>query len=144
MKVYDYLTLQEKPYISNIIKLKVFNKYDCHCAYCGRILTFKKMQIDHIFPKEHFQHWKENFKLDFNMNDLENLNPSCKYCNIDKNASPLEEWRDFLKNRYNKRFERVYKSKGKGMTFEAMLQLEVPEWDGLFYFERRENELSTI
>lgn len=56
--------------------------------------------------------------------------------NIDKHSGSLEDWREFLKNRYNARFERDYKSKGKGMIFEAMFQLEIPEWDGLFYFER--------
>ena len=33
------------------LRLKVWNKYGCKCAYCGEYLEYKKMQVDHIESK---------------------------------------------------------------------------------------------
>ena len=51
-------------------RTKIYYKYDCHCAYCGKEITEKQMQVDHIQP-EVFQ----------GTDDYYNLNPSCKECN---------------------------------------------------------------
>ena len=50
-----------------IDRLKIYNKYGGHCAYCGREIEYKQMQVDHHFPQrmKHFlkmnklliQHW---------------------------------------------------------------------------------------
>lgn len=32
-------------------RLKVYRMYDGHCAYCGRTIEYKDMQVDHIVPK---------------------------------------------------------------------------------------------
>lgn len=29
-------------------RLKVYRMYDGHCAYCGRTIEYKDMQVDHI------------------------------------------------------------------------------------------------
>lgn len=31
-------------------RLKVYEKYGGHCAYCGEAIEFKEMQVDHIKP----------------------------------------------------------------------------------------------
>lgn len=28
----------------------VYQKFDCHCAYCGKKLELKDMQVDHFVP----------------------------------------------------------------------------------------------
>lgn len=33
-------------------RLKVYNKYGGRCAYCGREIEYKDMQVDHIVPKQ--------------------------------------------------------------------------------------------
>ena len=36
--------------ISKEIRERVWKKYDCHCAYCGKIIQYRDMQVDHIKP----------------------------------------------------------------------------------------------
>lgn len=64
-------------------------KYGGRCAYCGIEVVVKKskptdnkMHIDHIHPKFHG-----------GTNDIENLTPSCKRCNLWKKTFSLEEFR---------------------------------------------------
>ena len=33
-------------------RLKVYNKFDGRCAYCGQKIEYKDMQVDHIFAKD--------------------------------------------------------------------------------------------
>lgn len=35
-------------YIDKKTREKVWQKYDCKCAYCGAELEYKQMQVDHI------------------------------------------------------------------------------------------------
>ena len=32
-------------------RIKVWEKYEHHCAYCGREIKFEDMQVDHFVPK---------------------------------------------------------------------------------------------
>ena len=34
-----------------IDRQKVYDKYNGHCAYCGKPITIKDNQVDHILPK---------------------------------------------------------------------------------------------
>lgn len=36
--------------ISKKIREEVYRKYDGHCAYCGREIAYKDMQVDHFRP----------------------------------------------------------------------------------------------
>ena len=65
----------------------IFNKYDGHCAYCGKKIEFDDMTIDHIIP------------LSKNGgNDLANTIPSCQLCNNQKADRSIEEFRAFLED----------------------------------------------
>ena len=59
-------------------KLRVFNKYNGRCAYCGRKISLESMTIDHWIPKS-----------DGGDNNIDNLFPSCLQCNKDKSNEPL-------------------------------------------------------
>lgn len=84
---------------------KIRMKYDNHCAYCGEILG-SKFHVDHIFPIKRISKWdlktrkwiqskeSQNPELD----TLENCNPSCASCNINKSDRTLEQFRHFIKN----------------------------------------------
>lgn len=65
----------------------IFNKYDGHCAYCGKKVEFDDMTIDHIIP------FSKN-----GGNDLENTIPSCQLCNNQKADRSIEEFRVFLED----------------------------------------------
>ena len=65
-----------------INRIEIFNKYNGHCAYCGKEIEIKDMQVDHIISKH-------NGGTD----DVENLNPSCRRCNHYKRTSGIETFR---------------------------------------------------
>jgi len=100
----------------------VYRKYDGHCAYCGREITFKEMQVDHIFPKCS------------NAPDIERLsnkNPSCRRCNHYKRAETLENFRRQMKT-LHERVGKIYIA--KVAIDYGIVQLK--PFDGKFYFER--------
>ena len=84
------------------LRIKVWNKYNGHCAYCGKEIEYKDMQVDHVHPKSlrHFyqsKKMKEYYKIKSNnINDIENLNPSCRRCNYHKSNLSLEDFRKMI------------------------------------------------
>ena len=42
-------------------RIKVWEKYGHHCAYCGREIKLEDMQIDHFIPKNrgNYSRWSE-------------------------------------------------------------------------------------
>ena len=55
--------------MNKTIRERVYAKYDGHCAYCGKQIEYKDMQIDHIEAQRLYS--KEISDRE------ENLNPSC-------------------------------------------------------------------
>ena len=76
---------------------RAYRKYDGHCAYCGKAIAYKDMQVDHFVPLEGYSQKGTN--------DLDNLMPSCRRCNHYKRANSLEGWRRMLES-IPKRLER--------------------------------------
>jgi len=76
-------------------RVKVWEKFNKHCAYCGCVLEYNKMQIDHITPK--FRGTTQS-ELDYygrikGKDSLDNYNPSCAPCNSSKSTFDLDDWR---------------------------------------------------
>ena len=69
-----------------IDRYAVYNKYNGHCAYCGKKIEIKDMQVDHFKPKR-------SWNGDDGADDLSNLMPSCRRCNHYKRANSLELFR---------------------------------------------------
>lgn len=67
----------------------VYAKYDGHCAYCGRAIDIKNMQVDHFKPQ---RAWNAE---DAGTDDISNLMPSCRMCNHYKRANSLETFRRY-------------------------------------------------
>ena len=74
-----------------IDRQKVYEKYNGRCAYCGRKIEYKDMQVDHIIPKVKYSPLEE-----IDVDDISNLNPSCRICNHYKRASNLESFREMI------------------------------------------------
>nr|DAL73617.1 MAG TPA: RECOMBINATION ENDONUCLEASE VII [Caudoviricetes sp.] len=68
----------------------VYAKYDGHCAYCGRSISIRDMQVDHFRP---LRAWDGG---DAGSSDLSNLMPSCRMCNHYKRANSLETFRRYI------------------------------------------------
>ena len=72
-------------------------KYNGLCAYCGNPLG-DRWHADHVEPIVRTNWFKaagaESRGPDYPHRDtLENLNPACAPCNIDKHSMSLEDWR---------------------------------------------------
>ena len=102
----------------------VYDKYSGHCAYCGKQIEYKDMQVDHITPQRRYADKKIADRL-------ENLNPSCRRCNHYKRTCDLEGFRELIMTLHN-RIRKQYLNK----VAEDYGIVEVKEWDGKFYFER--------
>lgn len=76
--------------ISKSKREAVYRKYDGHCAYCGREIAYKDMQVDHYRP---LRAWGIE---DAGTDDLDNLMPACRMCNHYKRANSLETFRRYI------------------------------------------------
>lgn len=116
----------------------IFNKYDGKCAYCGCELT-KGWHADHIEPivrdfiyNKNKQRFETNgiFRNPENEN-LQNYNPSCPSCNIQKNSYTLEQFRENIKQFVNSlnQYSTQYKfAKKYGLVSETDIEVK-------FHFE---------
>lgn len=79
--------------ISKKMREAVYNKYNGHCAYCGKVLEPKGWQLDHIIPvqRERFGRYTEE-----QIECFENYVASCRRCNHYKRAHSLEVFRRYI------------------------------------------------
>lgn len=122
--------MKRKP-IPKKLREQVYQKYNGHCAYCGCELEMKDMQVDHIFSVARSKWTKENIDL----NNINNLMPSCRSCNYYKDTCSIEGFRKKLKTlmeRVKKPF--IYRLADK------YNMVEEKKWDGKFYFEKAYGE----
>lgn len=70
-------------------RMKVYQKYDGRCSYCGHGIEFHEMQVDH---KEARARFSDSRDADF----WDNLMPSCQACNIRKNTMSIKRFRSEL------------------------------------------------
>ena len=108
-------------------RLIVFNKFDGHCAYCGKKIEYKDMQVDHIRPqREKVEALVEGEDID----DISNLNPSCRRCNHYKRSMNLEAFRDYIKTLHERIMKDYIVKVGQDYGI-----VELKPFDGKFYFE---------
>lgn len=70
-------------------RIKVWEKYDHHCAYCGREIKLEDMQIDHFIPKNrgNYSRWSDKegkYIVSHGEDSMENYMPSCRACKLPK------------------------------------------------------------
>lgn len=109
-----------------INRIAVYKKFEGHCAYCGRPIDFKAMQIDHYWPQ-----FLAHFYPELDNNRFDNLMPSCQKCNIHKHGTKPEIWR--------KELARQITMMKKNAQFDRVLrfnQISIHEKPIVFYFER--------
>lgn len=91
--------------ISKKTRVAVYEKYDGHCAYCGKEIEYKDMQLDHMIPRQ-----RERFKkyTEEEIECFENYMPSCRRCNHYKRAHSLETFRQMIEEIPKKLFRDNY------------------------------------
>ena len=70
-------------------RIKVWEKYDHHCAYCGREIKLEDMQIDHFISNNRgcYSRWsdkKGKYIVSHGEDSMENYMPSFRACNFRK------------------------------------------------------------
>ena len=71
--------------LSKLEREKVYQKCHGHCAYCGCVLDYKDMQVDHVKP----------FSIG-GSDDITNMLPACRSCNHYKANLDLEQFRRYI------------------------------------------------
>ena len=113
--------------ISKSKREEVYPTYNGHCAYCGREIAYKDMQVDHFLP---LRAWGIE---DTGTDDLDNLMPACRMCNHYKRANSHEAFRRYIEEIPRKlRDNYIYKV---GVAYGEVVEQEHPV---KFYFERQE------
>lgn len=110
------------------LRQKVWLKYNKHCAYCGKILEYKDMQVDHMLSKEQYEYLPNINRP--NINSLNNLMPSCRRCNHYKRGEDLEGFRRLIVT-LHERIQNQYIMK-VAIDFKI---LNIQSFKGMFYFE---------
>ena len=121
-------------FISKSVREKVYNKYNHCCAYCGRKLEYKDMQVDHLIP-----HQRERFKryTEEELECFENYMPACRRCNHYKRAHSLEVFRLMIEEIPKKLYRDSYIYK-VGLDFKLLVPAEHKI---KFFFEQIEEGL---
>jgi len=131
--------------ISPTKREKVFDKYDGHCSYCGRVIEFAKFQVDHKIPQCRAHAFKGKRARQYynaigeSINSMANLMPSCRLCNHYKRSYSLEGFRTLMKT-IQRRLAKVY-------IFKVAINygiVKVVPFDGVFYFEKVEKERGKV
>ncbi len=115
--------------IPNKVREAVYKKYNGHCAYCGKLITYKEMQVDHLIPvqRERFKRYTED-----QIECFENYIPACRRCNHYKRAHSLETFRKYVEQIPDKLYRDSYIYK-VGLDFGL---LEAHERKIKFFFEQ--------
>lgn len=99
---------------------QVYEKYGGHCAYCGRKIEYKDMQVDHMIP----------LRLG-GADDMSNYMPACRMCNHYKRGNTLEGFRKMVET-IPEKLERDSYIYRVGLAFE---NVEAHDKRINFYFE---------
>ena len=78
--------------ISKKTREAVYAKYAGHCAYCGKKIEYKDMQVDHLIP---IRNWGNKYTEE-QIECFENYMPTDRICNHYKRSHTLETFRRMI------------------------------------------------
>lgn len=116
--------------IPKTMREKLYFKYLGHCAYCGQLIEYKDMQVDHFAPVYLFG---DNIKL-------ENLKCACRSCNHYKSTYTLAKFREQL-SLIPSRLERDSVSYRIAKRYDLIKESEESI---IFYFEKLQQRIDRI
>lgn len=115
--------------IKKDVRQRVYAKYSGHCAYCGKSIDYKEMQVDHLIPIQRAEAGKADWREVENEN---NYMPACRRCNHYKRSGDLETFRKMISEIPTKLYRDNY-------IFKVGLDYGIIETDFInhidFYFE---------
>ena len=129
----------ERKSIPKAMRQQVYDKYRGHCAYCGREITMKEMQVDHIISiakgiygrKDEADKVRKMFE-DGSINGIDNLMPACRSCNFYKSTLNIEQFR----NRITEELDHTCRQSFQTRLAMQYGMITYKPWDRVFYFEK--------
>jgi len=118
------------------LRQEVHLKYCGKCAYCGKDIQYKDMQVDHIIPESRFFRFLHRHKNEYKVDDFINLNPACRVCNHYKRVWTVEEFRSEMLT--------LHKRAAQQYLFKIALDYgmaTIKPFDGVFYFEKGKSSI---
>ena len=121
--------MQKRKAIPKKVREAIYQKYNGHCAYCGKKIEYKEMQVDHLIPvqRERFKKYSED-----EIECFENYVPACRRCNHYKRAHSLDVFRKMIEEIPAKLYRDNYIYK-VGLDYGMV---EAYEHKVKFYFEQ--------
>ncbi|WP_312107703.1 HNH endonuclease signature motif containing protein [Lachnoclostridium sp.] len=107
--------------IPKATRLKVYEKCNGHCAYCGCELEYKDMQVEHVKPLSIC-----------GADQIENMLPACRSCNHYKSTLDLEGFRKYLSGLH----KRMLRDNVNYRTLNRFKLIEQNTQQIQFYFEQ--------
>lgn len=104
---------------------QIYEKFDGHCAYCGREITYGEMRVDHVIPLR-----------EGGIDEVENMFPVCSVCNRYKKGNEIEAFRRGIST-IPKKLERDVFTYRVGIIYGF---LPIKRQNVVFYFEKVEEE----
>ncbi len=89
--------------ISKQNRLKLYKRFNGHCAYCGCKILFEEMEIDHSVPIAKTNNENSAHFISSNYN----LRPTCHDCNNFKNSMSAGEFKFYLEEKLMKELKKV-------------------------------------
>lgn len=111
------------------LRERIHQKFGGRCAYCGSVLEYRNMQVDHYLPQCREKFYARRCKKDVHAE--ENLMPACRRCNHYKRARTPKQFRELMLS-LHERLEAIYILK-VAVDFGMAT---VKPFDGKFYFEK--------
>ena len=108
------------------LRLSVWRKYNKRCAYCGKELEYKDMQVDHYIPQRLF----DDGSAKGDKNNIDNLMPSCRRCNNYKRDYFPGNFRENPKALHERVLNKYICNKDYGI-------IKIKPFDGEFCFEKK-------
>lgn len=124
------------------LRFRVHKKFNGYCGYCGKIISIKEMQIDHMTPiafKNTLQKLDVNGMPINSINDFDNLMPSCRRCNHYKRDKTIEQFRKLMET-LHERLEKIYinnVAKDYGI-------ITIKPFNKIFYFEQLNRKIMKL
>ena len=116
----------------------VYEKFGGRCAYCGREIAYKDMQVDHKVPL--YRGYGTLVGVERGTDDMENLMPSCRRCNFRKGTLTIEQFRRELYRQCQGIVERSFQVK-QSIDYGLM---HITLHPVVFYFELLDIDIPSL
>lgn len=117
-------------------RIKIYYKFGGHCAYCGKPIDYKDMQVDHLVPKHrgYDDATLEHYGIKRGTDEMDNLMPSCRACNFRKGTMTIEQFRNEIRRQCEGIIKRSFQVR-QSMDYGLLEYHDIPI---VFYFEKKQ------